>query len=153
VYVKSGLPEGSWDVPTEPVRLDQKNCEFTPRVIGVMAGQPVKLGNADAFLHNVSSPEFNQAFMRGAERDVEFADPGVMVTIKCDVHPWMRAYAGVVEHPYFAVTKEDGAFEIPALPDGEYVLAAWHEKLGTVEAKVSTTAAAPGSVDLSLAAK
>ncbi len=153
VYVKDGLPEGSYDAPSEPVKLDQKDCEFSPRVFGVMAGQPLRLGNNDAFLHNVSSPEFNQAFTRGASRDVELDNPSVMVTVKCDVHPWMRAYAGVVEHPYFAVTGDDGGFTIEHLPDGEYTVAVWHEKLGMAEARVKASAAAPGAVDLTLVAK
>lgn len=153
VYVSAGLPEGTYDVPKTPVVLDQKNCEFTPRVFGLVAGQALRLGNNDAFLHNVSSPEFNQAFLRGATRDVALESPGVVTTIKCDVHPWMRAYAGVVEHPFFAVTGEDGSFEIGTLPDGELTIAAWHETLGTTEARVQATATKPRTIELTLASK
>jgi len=141
VYVKAGLPRGSYPTPTEPVTFDQKGCEFLPRVFGIMAGQPFALANDDKLMHNVKSPEFNQAFPFGAKRVMTLSEPTVMATIKCDVHPWMRSYAGVMEHPYFAVTKEDGAFEIKGLVEGEYTLEAWHEKLGTqqVKAKASAT--------------
>jgi len=144
VYVKAGLPAGTYPTPTEPVVFDQKGCEFTPRVFGIMAGQPLAIGNGDRLMHNVKSPEWNQAFPFGAKRVMKLGDPAVMATIKCDVHPWMRAYAGVVEHPYFAVTGEDGTFEIKGLVDGEYTLAAWHEKLGTQEVKTK----APGSAEI-----
>jgi plastocyanin len=153
VYVKDGLPDGSYDAPAAPVRIDQKGCEFSPRVLGVMVGQSIQIGNDDGFLHNVSWPEFNQAFKRGDTRTASIDSPAVMVTMKCDVHPWMRAYAGVLEHPYFAVTGEDGAFRIDQLPDGEYTVAVWHEKLGTAEAKVKTTAAAGGTAEFTLQAK
>ncbi len=149
VYVKAGLPKGSYPTPTEPVTFTQKGCEFTPRVFGIMAGQPLTIGNDDKLMHNVKTPEFNQAFPFGAKREMKLGEPAVMATIKCDVHPWMRAYAGVMEHPYFAVTKADGAFEIKGLVDGEYTLAAWHEKLGTQEVK----AKAPGSVEITFTAK
>jgi hypothetical protein len=153
VYVKVGLPKGSYPTPTEAVSFDQKSCEFSPRVFGIMAGQPFALGNNDKLLHNVKSPEFNQAFPFGAKRMMKLNDPAVMDTIKCDVHPWMRAYAGVMEHPYFAVTKEDGAFEIKGLVDGEYTVEAWHEKLGTQQVKVKASAAAPAAVELTFKAK
>jgi hypothetical protein len=146
VYVKDP-PKGTYPTPSEPVVFDQKGCEFAPRVFGVMAGQPISMGNSDRLMHNVKSPEFNQGFPFGVKRVMKLDEPSVMATIKCDVHPWMRSYAGVLEHPYFAVTKDDGAFEIKGLADGEYTVEAWHEKLGTQQAKVKASAAAPGSVD------
>jgi hypothetical protein len=148
VYVKEGLPKGSYPVPAEPVVFDQKGCEFSPRVFGMRAGQPLAMGNSDRLMHNVKSPEFNQAFPFGVKRTMTLNDDAVMATIKCDVHPWMRAYAGVVEHPYFAVTNEDGAFEIKGLVDGEVTVEAWHEKLGKQEQKVKVAAAAPAEVVL-----
>ena len=148
VYVKEGLPKGSYPVPGEPVTFDQKSCEFSPRVFGVRSGQPIAMGNSDKLMHNVKSAEFNQGFPFGVKKTMQLNDAAVMSTIKCDVHPWMRSYAGVMDHPYFAVTKEDGSFEIKGLVDGEYTVEAWHEKLGTQTAKVKVGAAAPGSVEL-----
>ncbi len=153
VYVKEGLPKGSYPVPAEAVPFDQKGCEFSPRVFGVMAGQDIAGANSDKLMHNVKSPEFNQGFPFGVKRTLKLNDGAVMSTIKCDVHPWMRAYAGVMEHPYFAVTKADGAYEIKGLVDGDYTVAVWHEKLGPTEKKVHAAEAAPGSADFELKAK
>ena len=150
VYVKEGLPKGSYPTPTASVPFDQKGCEFTPRVFGVMSGQDIAGNNSDKLLHNVKSPEFNQAFPFNTKKDMKLNDAAVMSTIKCDVHPWMRAYAGVMEHPYFAVTKADGSFTIKGLVDGEYTVAVWHEKLAGTEMKVKTSAATPGTVALAL---
>jgi hypothetical protein len=153
VYIKEGLPPGSHDPPAEKVSLDQKNCEFVPRVFGVVAAQEIEAGNSDAFMHNVKSAEFNQGFpSAGVKRTVKLNDEKVMSVIMCDVHPWMRAYAGVMSHPYFAVTKADGAFTISGLVDGTYTVAAWHEKLGEVEVKaVKASAAEPGKAELTFA--
>lgn len=155
VYVKEGLPPGSYETPTAKVSLDQKNCEFVPRVFGVVAGQEIEAGNSDAFMHNVKSGEFNQGFpSAGVKRSLKLNEEKLPSKIMCDVHPWMQAYAGVMSHPYFAVTKADGTFTISGLVDGTYTLAAWHEKLGTIEVKdVKVTAAAPGKVDLTYAAR
>ena len=74
--------------------------------------------------------------------------------IKCDVHPWMGAQMAVFEHPYFAVSKEDGTFKIPGnLPDGEYTLHAWHEKLGEKEIKVTVSGGKAEGADFSFAAQ
>ena len=153
VYVKEGLPPGSHEPPATKPTLDQKNCEFSPRVIGVVVGQEIDAGNSDAFMHNVKSPEFNQGFpSAGVKRALTLNEPKVMSPIVCDVHPWMRAYAGVMTHPYFQVTKSDGAFSIEGLVDGNYTVAAWHEKLGEVEVKaVAASAATPGKAELAFA--
>jgi hypothetical protein len=150
VWVKEGLPPGTHDPPATKVSLDQKNCEFVPRVFGVVAGQDIEAGNSDAFMHNVKSSEFNQGFpSAGVKRSLKLNDEKLMSVIMCDVHPWMRAYAGVMGHPYFQVTKTDGAFAISGLVDGTYTVAAWHEKLGQVEVKeVKASAAQPGAAEL-----
>ena len=61
----------------------------------------------------------------------------VMIPIKCDLHSWMRAYVGVVDHPYFAVTTDGGKFELKNLPAGTYTIEAWHEKAGTQTQQVT----------------
>ncbi len=60
-----------------------------------------------------------------------------MVPFKCDVHGWMNAYVGVLDHPYFAVTHDGGRFELKNLPPGTYTVEAWHEKLGTQTQRVT----------------
>ncbi|MEO6436147.1 MAG: hypothetical protein ABIP55_10350 [Tepidisphaeraceae bacterium] len=135
------------DPPAEPATLDQKGCMYEPHVLVMMAGQEFIVRNDDPFLHNVHSlatvnPAFN--FGQPNKDEGKKVDPlkaEEYFPVKCDVHPWMRAYVGVFEHPYFAVTKEDGTFAIKAdaLPDGEYTLTFWHEKLATepVETKIN----------------
>ena len=131
--------------------VDQKACEFTPRVFGAMSEQPIQWGNSDPMMHNVNSGQFNQGL---AAAGVTFTKPlegatgaSPMITIRCDVHPWMRAYAGVMSHPYFQVTKADGAYRLAGLVDGEYTVAVWHETLPAQEQKVSVKAGAPTKLD------
>jgi plastocyanin len=137
VYVKDGLGDYYFETPTTPVTLDQKGCRYTPHVFGVRAGQPVEIVNSDPTLHNVNAmAKVNRPFnmgqaIQGMKSQKTFATPEVMVHIKCDVHNWMNAYAGVLNHPYFAVTANGGSFELKGLPPGTYTVEAWHEKLGT----------------------
>ena len=135
------------DPPAEPAELDQKGCMYEPHVLAMMTGQEFIVKNDDPFLHNVHSlstvnPAFNFGQPNKDEgKKVESPKAEEYFRVKCDVHPWMSAYVGVFEHPYFAVTKEDGTFSIKAdqLPDGEYTLTFWHEKLATepVETKIN----------------
>ena len=80
---------------------------------------------------NFSQPIQNQKDSRF------FTAPEVMVRFKCDVHGWMSAYAGVLDHPYFAVTEPGGRFELKQLPPGTYTIEAWHEKLGTQTQRIT----------------
>ena len=137
VYVKDGLGEYGFEVPTEPVKLDQLGCQYRPHVLGVRVGQKLVIANSDDTLHNVHSlgkanGEWNkgQALKNMSDTKV-FKTREVMVPFKCDVHNWMYAYVGVMEHPYFAVSHDGGAFELRNLPAGTYTIEAWHEKLGT----------------------
>ena len=136
VYVKEGL-SGSFPAPTEALTLDQQGCRYHPHVFGIRVGQPLEILNSDPTLHNIhATPAVNQEFntgqpIQGMTFTREFTDYEVMVPFKCDVHGWMNAYVGVLDHPYFAVSGEDGTFSIDMLPPGDYVIEAWHEKLGT----------------------
>jgi plastocyanin len=137
VYVKDGLGSYYFDAPSAPVTLDQKGCNYSPHVFGVRAGQTLEIVNSDQTMHNVNAmakvnPAFNlgQA-IQGMKTPKVFTAPEVMVRIKCDVHGWMNAYAGVLNHPYFATSGGDGAFALNKLPPGTYTIEAWHEKLGT----------------------
>jgi hypothetical protein len=137
VYIKDGLGNKYiFDTPTEPVKLDQKNCHYTPHVVGLRVTQPLEIGNSDNTMHNVHGmPETNREFnfgqvVAGMKNTVTFTAPEVMVPFKCDVHSWMNAYVGVVNHPYFAVTGNGGKFELKTVPPGTYTIEAWHEKLG-----------------------
>jgi hypothetical protein len=143
VYVKDGLGNYFFETPSTPVTLDQKGCNYTPHVFGVRVGQPLEIVNSDPTLHNVNAmAHANQSFnlgqaIQGMKNAKVFTTPEVMVRIKCDVHSWMNAYAGVLNHPYFAVTANGGAFELKNLPPDTYTIEAWHEKLGTATQSVT----------------
>lgn len=153
VYVKDGLPQGTFAVPTEPVVLDQKHCRYEPHVLGIMVGQPLKITNTDSADHNIHDmPSVNQPFnesQKPTDKPVikTFSKPEVMIPVQCNQHPWMRAYISALPHPYFAVTAADGSYEIKNLPPGEYTLAAVHEKFGeqTIKVKVGPKEAAKGA--------
>jgi plastocyanin len=157
VYVKSGLEKATFPVPNEPVVIDQQKCRYLPRVVGVRVGQPLQIHNGDPLLHNVRSDgEINQPFNQGQPVEgmtfsYTFTTREVMVPVKCDVHAWMRAYVGALEHPYFAVTGAAGTFSLPDLPAGTYTVAAWHERLGTSEQEVAVAAGESKDVEFTFA--
>lgn len=137
VYVKDGLGNRTFPAPSEAVVLDQKGCHYTPHVLGIQVGQPLQIVNSDDTLHNVhglpkANKEFNQGQpIQGMKMTHTFSTKEVMVPFKCDVHGWMNAWIGVLDHPYYAVTSADGSFSLKGLPPGTYTIEAWHEKLGT----------------------
>jgi hypothetical protein len=142
IYVKDGLPPGAFPVPGEPVTLDQKGCRYSPHVLGLMAGQQLKVLNSDTAIHNVhpmpgNNPSWNES-QSPTDKPIlkTFARPEMMMPVQCNQHPWMRAYINVMANPYFAVSGADGSFAIKNLPPGEYTLAAVHEKFGEQTMKV-----------------
>ena len=159
VYVKSGLEGKSFPAPTEKKVLDQQGCLYQPRVMGIQVGQPLVIKNSDATLHNIHAmPKVNSEFNQGQpfqnmEFEKTFDKSEVMVHFKCDVHPWMSAYMGVLPHPYYAVTGEDGTFTIDKLPPGNYTIEAWHEALGTQTQQVTVDANGTATMDLSFQPK
>jgi plastocyanin len=149
VRLPVGAAKGA--APATAATIDQKECMYTPRVTGIVSGQKVAVTNSDGTTHNVHSyvgdeTKFNEAQPKGSaavEKDVE-AEAGEVMKLKCDVHAWMESYVVVTDHPYFAVTSDDGSFRIEKVPAGTYKLEAWHPKLGvkTVEVKVEDGATA-----------
>jgi len=143
VYVKDGLGNFSYDPPTDSPKIDQHECRYHPHVFGMRVGQSLEIVNSDPTLHNIHAmPKANSEFnngqpIQGMKMTHVFDKPEVMVPFKCDVHGWMNAYVGVLPHPYFAVTKEDGKFELPNLPPGTYTIEAWHEKMGPMSQSVT----------------
>jgi hypothetical protein len=143
VYVKEGLGDRTFAIPTEPVTIDQRGCVYVPRVTGAVTCQPIEFLNSDPTLHNVhgtpvQSSGWNFSMgVQGSRRTVRIPSPEIMVEVRCDVHPWMRAWVGVLDHPYFAVSGTDGRFTLADVPAGEYVLAAWHERFGARETRVT----------------
>lgn len=145
VYVKDGLGDRGFAVPTDPVVIDQKGCLYAPHVAGAQVGQPVEFRNSDAMLHNVhGSPKdssgWNVALPRqGAERTITVDHPEVMISVRCDLHPWMQGWLGVVDHPVFGVSGPDGRVTLQGVPAGDYVVGVWHERFGSREAKATVT--------------
>jgi plastocyanin len=127
----------------EPAVLDQKDCRYVPHVVGVQVGQRLRVKSSDPkTLHNTHyAPQANRPGNfgltdAGMERSVTFEKPE-FIRVKCDVHPWMTAYIGVFDSPFFATSGEnEGRFEIARVPAGKYKLIAWHEQLGQVEQPV-----------------
>lgn len=135
VYLKEGVTSKP-AAPATPVVLDQVGCEYTPYVLGAQTGQKITVKNSDQTFHNVhptptvaGNKEYNQAQLpKGADLHFTWDKPEVFLRFKCDVHQWMFAYVGLVDHPYFAVTKEDGTFAIKNVPPGKYTIEAVHRK-------------------------
>ncbi len=157
IYIKSGLEGKTFEVPAAPVTFDQRGCAFHPRVTGIQTGQTLQVTNSDPVTHNIhplpqNNREWNHSQGAGdAPLARKFMRPEVMIRVKCNIHSWMRAFIGVVEHPYFAVTGPDGTFEIPNVPPGEYLIEAWQETLGTQEQKI--TVAPSGKIEINFVLK
>ena len=143
VAVTSGLEGKYFAPPTEEVVVDQKGCFYDPIVFGAQVGQPVTFVNSDPVFHNVRSvgeknPVFNEGMQnKGMRLTKVFTRPELMVHVHCDVHPWMNAYIGIVNNPYFAVTGNAGGYSLKNIPPGTYTLTAWHETLGTLSRVVT----------------
>jgi len=159
VWIESGLDK--WQLPapsSDEVVIDQKACLYEPRMVGVQTGQPVAFLNSDPLFHNVRSEtefntEFNEMMPTKNTRLVKhFRQPEVMVETHCDAHPWMKAYIGVVDHPFFAISDASGAFQIPGLPPGQYTLGVWHETLGKQTQRIEISANQEAEITIHLQA-
>ncbi len=162
VFVKDGLGGKSYAPPATAVTLAQKGCMYEPHVFGIMVGQTMKVENEDQTLHNVhAAATANEAFNEGQPpgtpaKEHKMTKQEIMMPIKCDVHGWMNSYAGVLPHPFFAVTGADGKYSIPGVPAGSYTVECWHESTKmdaagvTQDQKVTVAAKDTKTVDFSL---
>jgi plastocyanin len=147
VYIQKGLEGKTFEVPSTPVTIDQRGCWFRPRVLGIQVGQVLQVVNSDPVTHNIHpmgqvNREWNHSQGPGEDPiSRKFLKPEVMIPVKCNIHSWMHAFIGVLDHPYFAVSAEDGTFTIANLPPGTYTLAVWQEKLGTQTQQITVTEA------------
>ena len=161
VYIKQGLEGKNFAIPSTPVVLDQKGCRYEPHVLALMAGQTLRVLNSDPTMHNVhaqpnapSNPQWNMSQMpKGEPIEKTFHDPEVMMPVKCNQHPWMKAYANVAANPFYAVSDANGNFEIKGLPPGEYTVAAVHEALGEQTQKISVAPKETKALDYTFAAQ
>ncbi|MCK6545785.1 carboxypeptidase regulatory-like domain-containing protein [Myxococcota bacterium] len=155
VWVKSGLEGYAFPAPTEPVKMEQLGCMYKPRLVGARTNQEIIFTNDDPTMHNVSAKPktqkgFNIVTPVGQHGSRTFSKPEVPIRVGCDVHPWMSAYIGVLDHPVFAITGADGTFALKGLPPGSYTIAAWHERLGTIEQTLTIAAREAKTVALAL---
>lgn len=150
IYVREGLPAQNYAGRDEAVVIDQVGCEYTPHITGVRTNHDIIFRNSDGLLHNVNTtPQNNRPFNISQPTSMDapprrFSQAEVMVPIRCDVHGWMEGYIGVVDHPFFAVTGDDGSFRIEGLPPGTYTIEAWHEQYGTQTTQVTVAAQETG---------
>ena len=156
-----GVSGKSTGASAPPVTMDQKGCEYSPQIFAVQTDQKIMVKNSDPVLHNVhdlptvaGNKEQNMAQMpNGADLTFSFAKPEEFLKFKCDVHPWMFAWASVFDHPYFAVSAKDGTFKISNVPAGKYTLKAAHRKAGTATQEIEVKDGAPAKVEFTLEAK
>jgi Carboxypeptidase regulatory-like domain len=145
IYVKSGLEVKRFETPSTPATIDQNGCWFKPRVLGIQTNQLLQITNSDPVTHNIHpmaqiNREWNHSQGAGdAPLGRKFTKPEVMIRVKCNIHSWMHAFIGVVDNPYFAVTKEDGRYSIKNLPPGSYTIEIWQESLGKQERQVTVS--------------
>ena len=148
VYV-AAIPGKTFPLPKDHVKMDQANLVFNPHVLPVLVGTTVDFLNSDAVLHNVFTPDgcadkFNLGtWPKGQIKSFEFKKECV-ATLLCKVHPEMEAFVVASPTPYFAVTKADGSYQIPDVPDGAYTVKVWHPKAKGTQKSV-TVAGATGA--------
>jgi len=168
VYIKEGtladnkkIGDYTYATPSGAVTLDQNGCHYKPHILGVVTKQAITITNSDPTTHNVhftpkNNPDWNQSQANGAgplTHKLNAAE--AMVPVKCNQHPWMKAYVGVLKHPFFAVSAEDGTFTIKGVPPGTYTVVAWHEGPGAGTEKtmqVTVPASGKGTADFSFGA-
>lgn len=141
VIVSLKTPAGGAKAPESPIVVEMKGCVFRPHVVAVQAGQTLRFVNADdggmvVHLLPTVNPEASYSRpRRGEQQDFQLqAEPPFRV--RSDIHPWTSLWVAVFDHPYFAVTGEDGSFKLSDVPPGKHTLEAWHEKFGTLRSEV-----------------
>ena len=158
VYVSDDMSKYAFQAPGTPATISQKGCMYSPHVVGMIAGQTLQVTNDDKTTHNIhpvpkDNREWNQSQPAGAAPLMEvFARPENAIPVKCNVHPWMKAYIFVFKNPYYSVTGEDGKYTISNLPPGTYTVTAWHEQYGTTTQSVTVGAKESKSADLTFKA-
>lgn len=155
VRIVNGGVKGKFDPPKAHAVIEQKDCMYSPRIQGVVAGQDVDIKNLDGTLHNVHTYKgtdswFNQGQPKDSPAiDKPMPDDPTIVKFACDVHPWMRGFVIVTDHPFFAVSDADGKFQIDKIPAGSYTVEAWHPHYGLKTGKLDVADGKPAEWNVS----
>ncbi|HKM67082.1 MAG TPA: carboxypeptidase regulatory-like domain-containing protein [Candidatus Acidoferrum sp.] len=158
VYISAGAPYPG-PAPSTPVIFDQQGCHYTTHVLAFRVGQEMKISNSDPLAHNIHplakvNREWNKIQPPGTPAFSYAYDNEEFIPVKCNIHPWMQGYFVVLRTPFFAVTGDDGTFEIPDLPPGRYTITAWHETLGTKSQDITVNSSGGSqSLDFNFSAK
>ena len=131
VYISAG-DQGSI-APSQPIKYDQKGCQYIPHVLPLQVAQELEIYNHDPTSHNIHplakvNPEFNKSQPPGSPPIRTKYESAEFIPVKCNIHPWMHGYFVVLNTSHYAVTGEDGSFEIKTLPPGKYTVTAWQEQ-------------------------
>lgn len=152
----TAIKEGKPMPKTLPI-INNKGGRFVAHVQAFLQRE-LLIRNSDPVLHN-THPYFGLKEAGGRSLyNVALSGEGKEVRrplnrgaglyqIRCDAHDWMRGWIWVLDHPYGAVTGDDGSYRITDLPPGAYKLKAWHETLGEKEVEVSITAGGRSQVN------
>jgi hypothetical protein len=155
VYLKGDFTPYSFPDNTESAKIDQVGCIYTPHVLAVTTHTPVQVHNSDSATHNslaitkANSPWNETQAVGGTPVQRVFSAPEVALALKCNIHPWMKVYVAVFNHPYFQVTGKDGSFTLKNVPPGNYTLMAWQERYGMIEQPITVAPNGSQSVTLS----
>jgi len=150
VYISVG-DQGS-AAPSQAVRYDQKGCEYLPHVLPMQVSQQLQIYNDDQTSHNIHplakvNPEWNKSQPAGSPPIDTKYDKAEFIPVKCNIHPWMHGYFVVLNTSHYAVTGEDGSFDLKGLPPGKYTVTAWQEQYGTQTQDVTITGSESKSVN------
>ena len=157
VYISAGANDEG-QVPPQAVTLEQKGCQYIPHVVVLHTGQELKIVNSDQTSHNIHplakvNREWNKSQPPGAPPISEKYDKPEFISVKCNVHPWMRGYFAVLKTSHYDISKGDGAFTLPNLAPGKYTITAWHEEYGPQTADVTITGDETKEVNFSFKAR
>ncbi len=145
VFVQVLGAEGEFPIQKKRPSLVQRGCLFIPHVQVIPAGSRVNIMNEDGIAHNlhtlsVENPSFNRlqpgVKKRMITKKADLVIPEI-IPLKCDLHGWMNAWIIVADHPYHAISDQEGSFQISGIPAGTYSVEFWHETLGKQSQKVT----------------
>ena len=131
VYISAG-DQGS-EMPSQAVKYDQKGCQYIPHVLAMQVNQELQISNHDQTTHNIhplakDNPEFNKSQLPGSPPIGTRYEKAEFIPVKCNIHQWMHGYFVVLKTSHYAITGEDGSFDLKALPPGKYTVTAWQER-------------------------